>query len=109
MNPLSKVHAAIVMIYLGTLLGSRDLSAHELPDVPNRVQASSISVVVEKTHTVLQTPERRDKGAEATKSNLRYGTGMVFSAKGYLLGAGGDRCSVGAGHWLGIVRGEPHR
>jgi hypothetical protein len=85
MNPLSRGHATIVMICLGTLLASRDLSADELPDVADRVQASSVFVVVEKTHTVLQAPERRDKGAEATKSNLRYGAEMVFSANGYLI------------------------
>jgi serine protease Do len=71
-------------IYLGALLGSVGLSADELPDVADRVQASVVSIVVETTRRA-PPAQRKEQDADATKPNLRQGTGMVFSADGYII------------------------
>ena len=76
--------ASAATMFLGVLLGSVDLSADELPDVADLVQASVVSIIVEKTRTA-PPAQRTDQDADATKSNLRQGTGMVYSADGYII------------------------
>lgn len=71
-------------ICLGVLLGPAELSADELPDVADRVQASVVSIVVETTRPA-PPAQRKEQDADATKPNLRQGTGMVFSADGYII------------------------
>ena len=86
--------ASAATMFLGVLLGSVDLSADELPDVADLVQASVVSIIVEKTRTA-PPAQRTDQDADATKSNLRQGTGMVYSADGYIITVTGLVDNVG--------------
>jgi serine protease Do len=70
---------------LSLLLGPLNLAAQELPDVADRVQASVVSIAAEKTDQT--PPQATGEDADAVKSNLRQGSGMVLSADGYVITA----------------------
>ena len=78
---------AAVAATLSLLLGPMRVAAEELPDIADRVQASVVSITAEKTDQTPQATGYKDQDADAAKSNLRLGTGMVLSADGYIITA----------------------
>jgi len=78
---------AAVAATLSLLLGPMRVAAEELPDIADRVQASVVSITAEKTDQTPQATGDKDQDADAAKSNLRLGTGMVLSADGYIITA----------------------
>lgn len=76
---------AAVAATLSLLLGPMRVAAEELPDIADRVQASVVSITAEKTDQTPQATGDNDQDADAAKSNLRLGTGMVLSADGYIV------------------------
>ncbi len=76
---------AAVAATLSLLLGPMRVAAEELPDIADRVQASVVSITAEKTDQTPQATGDKDQDADAAKSNLRLGTGMVLSADGYIV------------------------
>jgi len=73
------------ILCLGALLGSVGLAAEELPDIADHVQASVVSIAAERTDQTPQATGDKDQDADAAKSNLRQGSGMVLSADGYIV------------------------
>ena len=76
---------AAVAAALSLPLGAMRLAAEELPDIADRVQASVVSITAEKTDQTPQATSDKDQDADAAKSNLRLGTGIVLSADGYIV------------------------
>jgi serine protease Do len=76
---------AAVAAGLSLLLGPVPLAAEELPDIADRVQASVVSIAAERTDQT--PPQATGEDADAAKSNLRQGSGMVLSADGYIVTA----------------------
>ncbi len=89
MTQMARRTTAVLAAGLSLLLGPVRVAAQELPDVADRVQASVVSIAAERTD---QTPAPqstgdKDQDADAAKSNLRQGSGMVLSADGYVITA----------------------
>jgi len=95
MMPIARRATISLAAGLSLLLGPMRLAAEELPDLADRVQASVVSIVAEKTDEAPPPQTSGDKDAEATKSNLRQGSGMVLSADGYVITATGLVDKVG--------------
>src|SRR5438105_843152 len=88
MTRTSRCVIAAVAAALSLLLGAMRLAAEELPDIADRVQASVVSITAEKTDQAPpQATAGKDQDADAAKSNLRQGSGMVQSADGYIVTA----------------------
>jgi serine protease Do len=89
MTPIARRATAAAATALSLLLGPMRVAAEELPDIADRVQASVVSITAERTD---QTPAPqatgdKDQDADAAKSNLRQGSGMVLWADGYIVTA----------------------
>ena len=89
MTQIARRTTATLATALSLLLGPMRVAAEELPDIADRVQASVVSIAAERTD---QTPAPqatgdKDQDADAAKSNLRQGSGMVLSADGYIVTA----------------------
>jgi len=79
------------------LLATVPLAAEDLSDIADRVQASAVTISAEKTDATAPAQPTGDKDQDdaAAKSTQRQGSGMIFSADGYIVTATGLVENVG--------------